>query len=219
MTRTGNKRSLRWRRRPRLTIGASLFVVLTVAFGACGIGWPRAIVLGFALAALAFMVLVAHMFARSDIASIRSRAREEDEGGWAALSIGVVVSAVVLVALGLELHGGGSGSVFEIVLAAPSLLLSWLFMNTLFAVHYAHAYYGDDARRHKRGGLEFPGNEEPDYWDFAYFAIVVGMTFQVSDVQITSRPLRRVALVHGMIAFFFNVIIIAISVNAVAGRA
>ncbi len=103
------------------------------------------------------------------------------------------------------------------MLATCSLLLAWLFLNTIFAVHYAHEFYGDSGGKHS--GLDFPGTKEPDYWDFIYFAFVIGMTFQVSDVQISERKIRRVALVHALIAFFFNVIVIALSVNIVAGSA
>ena len=95
------------------------------------------------------------------------------------------------------------------------LLLSWLFVNTIFAIHYAHEFYGDGGG--KRSGLEFPGTQEPDYGDFVYFAFVIGMTCQVSDVQISERGIRRVALVHALVAFFFNVIVIALSVSIVAG--
>jgi uncharacterized membrane protein len=116
------------------------------------------------------------------------------------------------------LRTGRNGGLLDLATCAAALLLSWLFMNTLFALHYAHQFYGDDARRQRRGGLEFPGRDDPDYWDFVYFAIVIGMTFQVSDVQITSRSIRRTVLVHGLVAFAFNVVIIALSVNVVAGR-
>jgi uncharacterized membrane protein len=123
---------------------------------------------------------------------------------------------VVLVALGTELQAGKTGGLLAIAIAAASIVLSWAFLNTLFALHYAHGYYGDYGKQHE--GLDFPGDDEPDYWDFAYFAVVIGMTFQVSDVQVTSRYLRRMVLIHGVIAFFFNVFIIAVSVNIVAGR-
>ena len=85
----------------------------------------------------------------------------------------------------------------------------------MFALHYAHDYY--HAADTTATGLDFPGAEKPDYWDFMYFAFVIGMTFQVSDVQISRRIMRRVALLHSVIAFFFNVVIIAITVNIVAG--
>ena len=178
----------------------------------------RAVLLAFSFAAAAFLVAVVHMAARSDTASIRTRAREEEPGRRAILWSGVAVSAVVVVALGLELHGGGAGGALELPLSAASLLLSWLFLNTMFALHYAHAFYGDDASRQPRGGLSFPGETHPDYWDFAYFAFVVGMTFQVSDVEVGDRRLRRIVLAHGVIAFLFNVVIVALSVNVVAGR-
>ena len=108
-------------------------------------------------------------------------------------------------------------SVADLIAAAASIVLSWLYMNMIFALHYAHGYYGHGNAMHK--GLDFPGTDEPDYWDFAYFALVLGMTFQVSDVQIVNRRVRRTALTHSVIAFFFNVFIIAISVNVAAGRA
>jgi uncharacterized membrane protein len=126
---------------------------------------------------------------------------------------------VVLVALGVELQSDQAGGVVGVAVAAVSLLLSWLFMNTMFALHYANAYYSGNYCDAGRDALEFPGTKEPDYWDFMYFAIVLGMTFQVSDVQITSQRLRRIALGHSVIAFIFNVVIIAITVNVVAGKA
>jgi len=125
---------------------------------------------------------------------------------------------MVMVALWVELRGeSNAGGVVDMLAAAATIVLSWLYMNMIFALHYAHGYYSHRNGMHK--GLDFPGKEDPDYWDFAYFALVLGMTFQVSDVQIVSRRLRRTALMHSVIAFFFNVFIIAISVNVAAGRA
>jgi uncharacterized membrane protein len=98
--------------------------------------------------------------------------------------------------------------------------LSWFFMNTMFALHYAHGYYGDSDPSSKykpTGGLIFPGRAQPDYWDFLYFSFVVGMTFQVSDVQIEDHDLRRNVLAHGVLAFLFNVVILALTINIVAG--
>lgn len=206
------------RRRPRFNFAACAFLVLSGTFVAFGVQPERALLLGFDAAAVVFLLLLAHMFTGADAAGIRTRAQREDQGRWGVLWTGVMLSAVVLVALGLELHAGDGAGVLQIVLAAGTLMLSWLFMNILFAVHYAHAYYGDDTRRKTSGGLQFPGGGDPDYWDFAYFAIVIGMTFQVSDVQITDRALRRAVLLHSVIAFFFDVVIIAITVNVVAGR-
>jgi uncharacterized membrane protein len=85
-------------------------------------------------------------------------------------------------------------------------------MHTIFAVHYAHEYYGE-RRDAQIGGLTFPGSQEPDYWDFLYFSFVIAMTSQVSDVAITSKVIRRVVNVHGVLSFFFNVSVLALMVN------
>ena len=90
-------------------------------------------------------------------------------------------------------------------------------MHTVFGLRYAHAFYGDSDEvgqdRHA-GGLEFPGERMPDYFDFAYFSFVIGMTCQVSDVQITSRRMRRLALTHSVLSFGFNTVILALAVSS-----
>ncbi|HEY7790141.1 MAG TPA: DUF1345 domain-containing protein [Vicinamibacterales bacterium] len=207
----------RWRHRPRFLIAVLIFAVVLAATLAARVVPVRAVLIAFDLAATVFLVSVAWMFEHTGPELMRRRARDEDGGHRGFLWSNVATSIVVLVALGLELHARGAGSLWQIVLAAGSLLLSWLFMNTMFALHYAHRFYAP----HDRGTLrlQFPGTSEPDYWDFIYFAFTIGMTFQVSDVQIADRRLRRLALIHGIIAFFFNVIIIALTVNVVAGQA
>ena len=203
------------RARPRLMVSMAIFVAGLAALYGCGVRASMGLLLAFDFAALVYLVLLAVLFGRATPELMRCQARAQDTGRWGFLWSGIVLTGVVMVALGAELHGkGGTGA---IVLAAGSIVLSWLFMNTMFAMHYAHGYYGDFGKKHE--GLQFPETPEPDYWDFAYFSIVIGMTFQVSDVQITSRYLRRVALLHSVIAFFFNVFIIALSVNVVAGKA
>jgi uncharacterized membrane protein len=106
----------------------------------------------------------------------------------------------------------------HIALVAITLLASWLMVHTTFAFRYAHEYYSRDAGGADFDrGLEFPGEKKPDYLDFVYFALVLGMTFQVSDVQITARKMRRLAAVHGLLSFLFNTIILALTVNIAAG--
>jgi uncharacterized membrane protein len=101
-----------------------------------------------------------------------------------------------------------------VALVACTLVISWLLTHAFFALRYAHEYYdrAEDTGE-LDGGLDFPGKLPPDYWDFFYFALVLGMTFQVSDVQITSRKLRRLATLHGLLSFLFNTVIIALTVN------
>lgn len=207
----------RFRRRWRFSISAIIFVVLAVAALLSGMNLALALLLAFDIATVIFLSVTTYMFVTSSAISMRERARAQDEGYWGFLLSSALVSVVALVALAMELHASKGGGVVEIVLATCSLLLAWLFVNTIFAVHYAHEYFGDGGG--KRSGLDFPGTRQPDYWDFVYFAFVIGMTFQVSDVQISERRIRRVALVHAIIAFFFNVIVIALSVNIVAGSA
>jgi uncharacterized membrane protein len=204
------------RARPRLMGSAAIFVLAVGTLLVCGARPSMALLLGFDLAALVYLSLLAMLFTRASAEQMRCQARAQDTGRWGFLWSGIVLTAVVMVALSAELHGGKSGGMLIVALAAASIVLSWLFMNTMFAMHYAHGYYGDFGKKHE--GLQFPDTPQPDYWDFAYFAIVIGMTFQVSDVQISSRYLRRVALLHSVIAFFFNVFIIALTVNLVAGQ-
>ncbi len=215
--RAPNRRWRLMRRHPRLSACAVIFVVLLSAFVLGGIRPVLGILLAFDIAAVIFLGATLHMIVRAETQSMRRRARKEDESYWSFLISGAAVAAVALIALAIELHASRSGGMIEVVLAACSLLLTWMFLNTLFALHYAHEYYGDGSG--KNSGLEFPGTKEPDYWDFIYFAFVIGMTFQVSDVQISERSIRRVALAHAVIAFFFNVIIIALSVNVLASSA
>jgi len=108
---------------------------------------------------------------------------------------------------------------FHLVIAIAGMVLSWFFIHTIFTLRYAHIFYGDDDENPgtHAGGLEFPGDKKPDYLDFAYFAFVLGMTFQVSDVQITSKRLRRIAMVHGLLSFGYNTIMIALTINLIAG--
>ena len=211
------RRWQRARRHSRFMICAAIFIALAIALSLAGVRSEVGILLAFDVAAVLFLAAALVMIARSDSHSIRKRARKEDEGYWGFLLGSAAVALVALLALAAELHASRHAGSLQIALAVCSVVLAWLFMNTIFALHYAHEFYGENGG--KRAGLEFPGDGEPDYWDFVYFAFVLGMTFQVSDVQIGERTIRRVALVHSVIAFFFNVIVIAVSVNIVAGSA
>ena len=202
--------------RPWTIASLALFVLLVSGFLLGGLPLLNALLLGFDLAAIIFLGLTAYAFSKVRPEGMRRRAQGIAFGRWALLLGGVLLAAVVLTALGIELHAAKRGGALDMVVSVLSVVLSWLFLNVMFAIHYAHGYYGDFGKQHT--GLEFPETPEPDYWDFAYFSIVIGMTFQVSDVQITSNYLRRVVLLHSVIAFFFNVFIIAVTVNIVAGQ-
>jgi|SRR5690242_8624746 uncharacterized membrane protein len=112
----------------------------------------------------------------------------------------------------------GQGEAWRLPIAVAGMLFSWLLIHTSFTLRYAHIFYGDHETKPNMhaGGLDFPGDALPDYLDFAYFSFVLGMTFQVSDVQITSRRFRRLALLHGMISFVFDTTMIALTINILA---
>lgn len=101
------------------------------------------------------------------------------------------------------------------ITALSGMLISWIMIHTVFTFHYAHMYYNDGKKASR--GLAFPGDEDPDYLDFAYFSFVIGCTFQVSDVEITSKPMRHLALLHGLLSFGLNTFVVALIVNLVAG--
>jgi uncharacterized membrane protein len=173
--------------------------------------WPRSLLLGFNAGALLYVVFIFFMMSTTHASAIKQRALLQLEGKWTALAISVVTAGVVLVALSLELHDAKHKSLWDVVLAGSTILLVWLFMALVFAQEYAHSYYMAGT------GLVFPGKEEPDYWDVAYFSAVLNMTSQTSDVVVNARPMRHIVLLHSVIAFFFNVIILAITVNVLAG--
>jgi uncharacterized membrane protein len=139
----------------------------------------------------------------------------------------VLVAAIAsLVAIVLLLQGLPSyskrGLSYHILLAFGAVSFSWLLIHTLFTLRYAHLYYNYKTVNHKEsnqpdGGLEFPGHQAPNFLDFAYFSFILGMTFQVSDVSITARRIRQLALLHGLLSFVFNTFIVALCVNIVSG--
>lgn len=128
----------------------------------------------------------------------------------------------IIVVLQQSPDSSKTGLTYHILLAAAAVFSSWTLIHTLFTLRYAHLFYtypDRDAHRNGNhtGGLLFPGTAMPDYLDFAYFSFILGMTFQVSDVQITSPAIRRLALVHGFLSFVYNTIIIALSINIISG--
>jgi len=205
------------RARPWLAVSTAVFIAAFVLLMLSHIKPAAALLLSFDAGVLLYLAMLARMFNRATSEHMCRHARGQDTGRRSTLWIAVALSVVVLVALSTELHAAKEGGAKAMGMAALSIVLSWLFMNTMYALHYAHGYYGDFGKQHE--GLDFPGTKQPDYWDFVYFAFVIGMCFQVSDVQITSHTLRRTALLHSVVAFFFNVFIIAISVNIAAGLA
>jgi uncharacterized membrane protein len=153
-------------------------------------------------------------------------AAQQDAGKWTVLFLTLVAGSASLVGIAGEVplirSAGEFEKIMRISLIIATIVLSWAFIHTIFALHYAHDYYSSmsagtatDAPLYK--GLAFPGEAMPTYMDFAYFSFTIGMTFQVSDVQITDPAMRRLALTHGIISFFYATGILALTINMVGG--
>lgn len=140
-----------------------------------------------------------------------------------------VIFTIVLIAVCFSLFGSllllnikgesTSNKVIHAIVSLSPVVLSWFLLHTTFATRYAHLYHDHNKLKTGShvGGINFPGKEEPDYVDFAYFSFVIGMTFQVSDTQVTSRAVRRFVLMHSLISFVFNTVIVALTINSIAG--
>lgn len=130
-----------------------------------------------------------------------------------------VASLVIVLLLVLTNEVTGLSKILYLPVAITGILASWTMVHTTLTFHYANLYYDNDKEDQTRhaGGLEFPREKKPDYLDFAYFAFVIGMTFQVSDVEISGRVIRRTALAHGLLSFILNTFVVALTVNLIAG--
>lgn len=207
----------------RTFIALAAGLAVWAAAGAAVPGWPgltRAIV-GWDAGALAFIALALHLFATRPPAQMAAEAEAQEDGEWTIFSVTLLGTIFSFAALSGEFANLKSAPDAErslrIALVAATLILSWLLTHFVFALRYAHQWYDLDERGQTKGGLDFPSDDQPDYTDFFYFSVVIGMTFQVSDVQITARRLRRLALLHGLLSFLFNTVIVALTVNIAAG--
>lgn len=131
-------------------------------------------------------------------------------------AVGACVTAIAMLLQQVK-NMDGLERAAHVGLAVIALATSWLLIHTIYAFHYAHRYYQQELKKDPNGpGLDFPGKLDPDYMDFLYFSFVIGMTSQVSDVQATSRQMRRITLIHGVLSFAFNMLVLALSINVVA---
>jgi uncharacterized membrane protein len=197
----------------RLVLSTGFGIAVTLALVLMPWRPATRILVGWDGGVLLYLMLISRLMARDSIARIRERAAFEDEGAIALLVLTTAAAIASLAAVVAEL--GQSPTAYQVALGIGTILLSWAFMHTIFALHYAHEYYGEGEDQ-RIGGLVFPGDAAPDYWDFLYYSLVVAMTAQVSDVQITSKVIRRLTAAHGVISFFFNVTVLALTVNIVS---
>lgn len=201
---------------------AHLRLVIAAVFGVAGalaapgspvtralIGWDVGVVVYLAAAVVA-------MAQCASVDQMKRNAAAQDEGAYAVLILTGAAAMASLGAIFAELAAVERSHPAYAYYAAHALgtvLLSWTFIHTIFALHYAHDFYGG----RRRGGLRFPDDDQPDYWDFVYFAFVIGMTFQVSDVAVTEKKIRRMVIAHGVLSFLFVTAVLAMAVNVAAG--
>ena len=174
------------------------------------------------VAMICFLGLTWRLMLQATPEMMRYSALQEDEGRLTILSLITMAACISVVAITFIPHDKKTIDpvfILHLGVAISTIVGSWLLVHTIFAQHYARNYYQGDKTlaECKLAGLDFPGEIEPDYWDFLYFSFVIGMTGQVSDVNVTSRQMRRLSLLHGILSFFFNTTILAITINIVAG--
>ena len=173
-------------------------------------GWDAGVLLflGFAL----------FLMRRVDIEQIKQRAARLDEGGHLIFLLTIVAAIASVGALLAELSiaKGTPDAALRVALVAGTVVLSWLFVQIVFALHYAHVYYLEEEAGRPTGGLDFGECGEPDYWDFVHFALVLGATSQTADIGFTTKRMRRIGTLHTLVAFGFNTAILATMINLAA---
>jgi uncharacterized membrane protein len=176
------------------------------------IGSERGFLAGFDIAALAFLISCAPLLGLG-AAALREAAEKNDANRWMLLAISFVLTLVILAAITVQLAAAHSLGTIDKLLIVATLVLVWIFGNAVYALHYAHLYYSRDDGGKDSAGLKFPGASQPDMADFAYFAFTLGVAVQTADVAVTSPHIRRVVTVHCIAGFFFNLGVLALSIN------
>lgn len=184
-----------------------------LAAGASGFiwGWLKSVLAGFAFASLAYCAAIAFVLQGATAERLPALTARHDQRAAFVLASGLVLDFAALGLVILFMTTRTMDGV-AVALAALSIFAAWALLNMLFAIHYAHVYFSCGAR--ERPQLQFPGDGSRAFSDFIYFAFVIGMTFQVSDVVIADSGMRRLVLAHSILAFLLNVFVLALAVNA-----
>jgi uncharacterized membrane protein len=206
--------------RPRLFASGlvGLLAALLLA-GVPGLQTVTRLVISWNMFACLYLVLAVHMMVLADHDKMRMRAKQQDEGRRTVLAMVVLAALATLGAIIAELavvkDMHGMLRYAHIALAALTIATSWAFTHVMFALHYAHDFYSNRGKK-QPDGLQFPGTEQPDYGDFIYFAFVIGTSGQTADVAFTSSAMRRIGLLHCVLAFLFNTTLLALTINIAA---
>lgn len=206
----------------KLMFCISLSVLVYVVLLLFKIDLASRIVLGWDTFCISMIALSWILFFSTNEDDLHGAVEKQDDGLKVIFMIVLVATCFSLFGSLLLLTGKGEQSfnkIFHTIVSLSPVLLSWALLHTTFAIRYAHLYHDHNKLNtgSNVGGISFPTKEHPDYIDFAYFSFVIGMTFQVSDVQVSSRVIRRFVLMHSLISFVFNTVIVALTINTIAG--
>src|SRR5512133_252815 len=209
--RQAERQGLAKRRTVTAVVAGVIVLVVALVLGAA---WPVALTGSWGVAALVIISVVWIRIYSMDAEKTKKNARSEDFSRPTADLVVLAASVGSLGAIGYTLaragHSHGATKGLLIALALSVVSLSWLTVHTLYLVRYGDQYYGDPI-----GGIEFNDDEPPDYRDFAYLALTIGMTFQVSDTPLKSKAMRRLAIRHALLSFLFVAVIGALTINTV----
>lgn len=208
-------------RRLLLSALVGLFVGGSLGSFLPGLGWPIHLVSGWDAAGITLLSLAWWRIAHESSVETRRHAAGQDPGRTLVWAIVLTASTVSLFAAGFVMRQAHriapTGTAFCLLLGLclAAVVSAWALTHTAYALRYAHLYYRDDDDG--EGGLVFPGNADPDGFDFAYFSFTLGMCFQVSDVTITSRTIRRAVFSHALLSFLYNTVVLALALNLMLG--
>jgi uncharacterized membrane protein len=205
--------------RPRLVISFVLAVILGLLLPASLPIWSKCLI-AWCFGVTVYMALVTTELSRATLDKIRESASRLDDSAPVILVVSMAATAASFGGIAaLLLAPSSPNKTMDIVLAASTMVLSWLFLQVIFAIHYTHIFFGDVGGI-PRGGLEFGGkDDQPDFWDFLYFTTSIGATAQTSDTIVTSKTMRRIVLAQSIYTFFFNTAVLALAINIAASLA
>lgn len=221
----GRIRRQGWVLPPRFLCFLVAALVATPLLGLAGVRWGQAVLVGFDTAALGFIASLWPLTHDRGARQIRRHVIENDANRLGVLLITSLLMVVIVTALFVDLPhartASGTAKAVDLLVILGSLVVAWLFSNMVYALHYAHMFFAGE----KAGGLNFPESRDapidsdlcPDFWDFAYFSTTIGMAFATSDVEVTRSDIRRIVTLHGVAAFFYNLIVLAFTINVTAG--
>lgn len=199
---------------------ARFLIAFAAGLAAVAVSWRQApvdrLLIGADLFFAAYLALILIYVRGLTTDTLRLRGASADEGMKVIAPVTGTAILLSLLAIFSALRMGGDGSSLRIVLAVASVPLGWITLHVVMAFHYAGVWYAQTGDGRDRGGLGFPSTDEPGVWDFLYHSFTVGMTAQVSDVQVLTTDLRRITILHGAISFFYNTVLLALAVSAAA---